>query len=364
MKMYDFLIVGAGLSGAVVAERLAAGLDKKILIIDQRDHIGGNCYDWRDNNGILVHKYGPHIFHTQNEEVWSYLSGFTQWTNYRHKVISYFRGKYYPFPINLETVNLFYGTSLRNRKEMEHFLLKRIGPVKKLNTFPDALVSKIGEELYEAFIKHYTRKQWGRPAEKLDKSILERLPIKYDKDPYYFPDRFQGMPKQGYTRMLERMLVNKNITVGLRTDYFKIKDKIKYGNMVFTGRIDQFFNYICGRLKYRGINFKFEVLNQDSFQPNSVVNYPEKGIPFLRRTEFKKFYNTKSDKTTLCAETFTANGSADYPLLDRKNLQILSRYLKKAKNLKNTAFLGRLGRFQYLNMDQAVKEALKLYKIY
>ena len=362
MVRFDFLIVGAGLAGAVLAERIATQLNQKVLIVEKRDHIGGNCYDYRNVDGILVQKYGPHIFHTSSERVFKYLSRFTDWTNYRHKVVGFYRNKYYPIPINLDTVNLFYGLNLKNEQELKNFLVpKRVKPARVENS-RDVVVSRFGEELYEAFVKHYTKKQWGRYPEELDKSVLERLVCRYDRNPYYFADTYQGLPASGYTKMFERMLENRNIQIRRNTDYFKIKNKIKYDRLIYTGRLDQFFNYQFGRLDYRGIHFVFENVDRKSYQPHCVVNHSEMDVDYSRVTEFKKFYKTISRNTVICKEYFKWDGEPCYPVLDKKNSALLKRYNKKMSHLHNVIFLGRLACFKYLNMDQVVDASLDTFE--
>ena len=362
MDRFDFLIVGSGLAGAVLAERIATQLNQKVLIVEKRDHIGGNCYDYRNVDGILVQKYGPHIFHTSSERVFKYLSRFTDWTNYRHKVVGLYRNKYYPIPINLDTVNLFYGLNLENEQELKNFLAQKRVKLAQVKNSRDVVVSRFGEELYEAFVEQYTKKQWGRYPEELDKSILERLVCRYDRNPYYFADIYQGMPASGYTKMFERMLDSRNIQIRLNTDFFKIKRAIKYDRLIYTGPLDQFFSYKFGHLDYRGIHFAFENIDRESYQPHCVVNHSEMDVEYSRVTEFKKFYDQRSSNTVICKEYFGWDGEPCYPVLDLKNHALLKRYNRKINFLKNAIFLGRLARFKYLNMDQVVEESLDAFE--
>jgi len=359
---YDYVIVGAGFSGAVMAERLATQLNKKILVIDKRNHIGGNCYDYTDE-GVLIQKYGPHIFHTNNKKVYDYLSKFTKFNNYKHKVLTFHDKKYYIIPINLSTINKFYKINLNTEKELRKFLETKKINIKEIKNSRDVVVSKFGEELYEAFVKDYTKKQWGLYPEELDKSVLERLPIRYDKNPYFFDDLFQGMPVFGFTKIFEKMLSNPNIKVILNRDFFKIKNKITSQKLIFTGPIDSFFNYKFGKLGYRGIQFAFEKLNTFNFQPNSVVNYPNKETWFSRVTEFNKFYNNPQ-KSVICQETFVPGreGELGYPIINEKNKKILEKYLKESEKTKKVYFIGRFGKYKYLNMDNAIEESLKLFE--
>jgi len=361
MKKYDYLIVGTGFAGSVMAERIANKLNKKVLIIDKRPHIGGNCHDTLDKTGILVQQYGPHIFHTNNKQVFNYLSQFTTWKNYQHKVVALYKGNYYPIPINRDTINKFYNIKLRNEKEAKDFLKTKKNELQNIKNSKDVVISKFGTELYEAFIKYYTKKQWGKFPEELDKSILKRLPIKYDNNPYYFKDSYQGMPTKGFAHIFNKMLKHKNITILLKTDFFKLRSNITYKKLIFTGRIDQFFDYKFGQLEYRRSNFLFNKLNKSSYQPNSVVNCTDKNAKFTRVTEFKKFYNKRTPNTIICKEVFGKRGETTYPVINNKNLKLLTKYKNAAKNTKNVMFLGPLAQYKYLNMDQVIKESLNKF---
>jgi len=357
-NIYDYLIVGCGFSGIVLAERLSSS-GKRVLIIDKRNHLGGNCYDYLSGK-ILIQKYGPHIFHTKNEQVFKYLNRFTKFNNYTHKVLAYYDGKYFPVPINLKTVNKFFNLNLKNEEELKIFLKKKIKRIKKIKNSEDVVVSKFGKELYDAFVKTYTRKQWDKYPNELDKSILERLPIRYDKNDKYFDDPFQGMPKGGYTKMFENMLSNKKITLKLNTPYNEeIKKSAK--KTIWTGKIDEYFNYKFGKLEYRGAKFVFEKYKLRDFLPNSVVNFPEDKFKFSRITEFKKFYGIKSRKTLICREYFVWGEEPAYPVNTPKNIKLLKRYEDQTKKERNVYFLGRLGRYKYINMDKCVEEALELF---
>lgn len=359
---YDYVIVGAGFSGAVIAERIASQSGKSVLVIDKRDHIGGNCYDFLNSKGILVQKYGPHIFHTKNKKVWDYISQFTSFNDYKHKVISFYRGNYYPIPINRETVNKFYNLQMNSEEELKAFLEKIRTKISEIKHSKDVVVSKFGEELYEAFVKHYTKKQWDKYPEELNKEVLERLPIKYDDDPFYFSDPFQGMPLHGYSKMFEKMLSNKNIKLLLNKDFFEIKNLLKCKNLIYTGPLDQFFDYKFGKLEYRGINFLFEDFETDSFNLGSVINYPEKEFPFGRVTEFKKFYGLNMPGTTICKEFFTWEGEPSFPVISESNLELAKRYLEESAKINNAHFIGRLGRFKYIDMDKAIEDSLNLFE--
>jgi len=362
MADYDYLIVGAGFAGSVLAERIVTQLGKKVLVIDKRDHVGGNCFDYFNKDGIFVQKYGPHIFHTKNREIFDYLSKFTEWKDYKHKVFAFYKGKHYIIPINLNTVNKFYGLDLKDEAELRDFLDKKKENISEIKNSRDVVVSKFGEELYEAFVKHYTKKQWDLYPEELHKSVLERLPIKYDKNDNFFMDPYQGMPKLGFSEIFKKMLFNKNLKIGLNIDFFKLRDKISYKNIIYTGPLDKFFNNKYGKLKYRRIKFTFEDHETDSFQPNSVVNHTDKDNEFSRVTEFKKFYDTPTKNTVICKELFSWEGEPSYPVFDMENIKLAEKYMEESNKHKNVFFVGRLAQYKYLNMDQVVDEALKLFE--
>jgi UDP-galactopyranose mutase len=358
---YDFLIVGAGLSGITVAEKLSKDRKLNILIVDKRNHIGGNVYDYYNPDGVLIHKYGPHIFHTSNEKVYKYLSTFTQWTPYRHKVVASVNNKFLPIPINRDTINGFFDISLRDESDVKAFLdTKKDKSITKIKNSHDVIVSKYGKELYDNFIKNYTKKQWDLYPEELDKSVLERIPIRYDSDPYYFNDKYQGLPKEGYTVMIDKMIDKDNIKVALNTNYKDIMDKVNFKNIIVTSPIDEFFDYSFGKLRYRAVEFIFETYDKKSYQDNCVINYPNEH-KYTRITEFTKMTLQDIDKTTICKEIPTWEGEKTYPVPSEKDNKILSQYQEQADKLKNVFFLGRLGQYKYINMDQAVNNALEFY---
>jgi UDP-galactopyranose mutase len=359
VQPFDYLIVGAGFAGSVLAERLAAGSGKKVLIIDRRPHIGGNAYDYHNPDGVLIHKYGPHIFHTNSHEVFTYLSRFTEWRPYQHRVLASVDGQFLPLPINLDTINRLYGLNL-SAFELKDFFEKVAEPRQKIATSEDVVVSKVGQELYEKFFRNYTRKQWDLDPSELDASVTSRVPIRYNRDDRYFSDIYQVMPQQGYTRLFEQMLDHPNIKIMLNTDYQEIIDMISYRELIFTGPVDEYFGFIYGKLPYRSLQFQFQTLNEEQHQPVAVINYPNE-YPYTRVTEFKHLTGQKHDKTTLVYEYPTASGDPYYPIPRPENAQLYARYQMLAAQKRGVYFAGRLATYKYYNMDQVVAQALTLY---
>jgi UDP-galactopyranose mutase len=358
--MYDYLIVGAGLAGAVLAERLAKKADKKILLVDKRNHIAGNTYDYYNNDGILVHKYGPHIFHTNSKEVFDYLGNFTDWRPYEHHVLASVDGQLVPIPINQNTINTLYGLNLSS-EQVQDFFNSRAERKDQILTSEDVVVSAVGKELYEKFFKHYTRKQWGLDPSELDASVTARVPTRTNKDDRYFTDTFQAMPLNGYTNMFQRMLDHPNINTMLNTDYKEIANLIDYKTLIYTGPIDCYFNYCFGKLPYRSIDFKFQTLDTENYQPTGTVNYPT-SQPYTRITEFKHLTGQKHSKTSIVYEYPTAEGDPYYPIPRPENMEIYNKYRSLAISEPNTYFTGRLGTYKYYNMDQVVAQSLTLFK--
>ena len=358
--MFDYMIVGAGFAGCVLAERLATVANKKVIIVEQRDHIGGNAYDYYNHHGILVHKYGPHIFHTNSKKVFDYLSQFTTWRPYEHRVLASVDGQLVPLPINLDTINRLYGLQL-NCEQLETFYNSRAEKIDKVNTSEDVVVSKIGRELYEKFFKGYTRKQWDLDPSELDASVTSRVPVRTNKDDRYFTDTFQAMPMHGYTKMFRNMLSHPNIKVLLNTDYKEVIDVIPYQRMVYTGPIDSFFNYCFGKLPYRSIEFKFDTLDTEVFQSTGTVNFPNEH-PYTRITEFKYLTGQKHSKTSIVYEYPTAEGDPYYPIPRPENAALYKKYKVLADSMTNTFFTGRLGTYKYYNMDQVVAQSLTLFE--
>jgi UDP-galactopyranose mutase len=357
--MFDYLIVGAGYAGSVLAERLAA-VNKKVLIIDKRNHIAGNAYDHYNEDGILVHKYGPHIFHTNSKDVFNYLSKFTEWHNYQHKVLASVDGQMVPVPINLNTINSLYGLNLSSA-DVEDFFASRAENVQQVLTSEDVVVSKVGRELYEKFFRGYTRKQWELDPSELDASVTARVPTRTNKDDRYFTDSYQAMPLHGYTRMFEKMLSHPNIKIMLNTSYQDIMDEISYKKLIFTGPVDEYFNFCYGKLPYRSIDFKFETLDKAPFQTTGTVNYPN-DYAFTRITEFKHLTGQEHKKTSIVYEFPKADGDPYYPIPKAENGLLYKKYQALADQLSNTYFVGRLATYKYYNMDQVVAQALSTFK--
>jgi UDP-galactopyranose mutase len=357
--MFDYLIVGAGFAGSVLAERLARGSHKKVLVCDKRTHIGGNAYDHYDDSGILVHKYGPHIFHTNSLGVFEYLSRFTKWRSYEHRVLARVDGMNLPVPINLDTVNRLYGLNL-NPVTLQAYYETLAEPTTKIKTSEDVVVSKIGRELYEKFFRGYTRKQWGLDPSQLDASVIARVPVRTDRDDRYFTDTYQSMPLHGYTRMFENMLDHKNINIILNTGYRELLKEVKFRKMIFTGPIDEFFDYRFGKLPYRSIEFKHETIGAEVFQEAPVVNFPNEH-DYTRITEFKYLTGQYHPKTSIVYEFPQAEGDPYYPVPRQQNAALYAKYKDLTQSTKDVFFAGRLATYKYYNMDQVVAQSLKIY---
>jgi UDP-galactopyranose mutase len=358
--MFDYLIVGAGFAGSVLAERLANVSEKKVLIVDQRDHIGGNAYDYYNRDGILIHKYGPHIFHTNSKKVFDYLGHFTTWRPYEHRVLASVDGQLVPMPINLDTINRLYSMQL-NSQQLEAFFESKAEKLSRIVTSEDVVVSKVGRELYEKFFKGYTRKQWDLDPSELDASVSARVPTRTNRDDRYFTDTYQAMPLNGYTRMFQKMLSHPNIKIMLNTDYKEIVDVIPYKTMIYTGAIDSYFNYCYGRLPYRSLEFRFETHDVEKFQATGTINYPNEH-PYTRITEFKYLTGQKHHKTSIVYEYPQAEGDPYYPIPRPENAEIYKKYQALANTMTNTYFTGRLATYRYYNMDQVVAQSLSLFE--
>lgn len=357
--MFDYLIVGAGFAGSVLAERLAAGSGKSVLIIDKRPHIGGNAYDHYNDAGILVHKYGPHIFHTNSREVFEYLSRFTEWRSYQHRVLAHVDGQLVPIPINLDTVNKLYGLSLTSF-QLEEFFESVAEKREHIRTSEDVVVSRVGRELYEKFFRGYTRKQWGLDPSELDASVTSRVPTRTNRDDRYFTDTYQAMPLHGFTRMFERMLDHPNIKVMLNVDYSEIEGMIPFREMIYTGPVDEYFDFRYGKLPYRSLEFKHETHDIPVYQAAPVVNYPNDHL-YTRITEFKYLTGQEHQKTSIVYEFPRAEGDPYYPVPRKENAELYAKYKALADATPGVHFVGRLATYKYYNMDQIVAQALTVY---
>jgi UDP-galactopyranose mutase len=360
----DVLVVGAGFAGSIVAERLARGSGLSVLVIDRRDHVGGNAHDYVDEHGILVHRYGPHIFHTNSEKVVDYLSGFTAWRPYEHRVRARVDGRLVPIPINRTTVNALYGLGLRDEAEVEAFYAERAEPVEYVRTSEDAVVSKVGRDLYEKFFRGYTLKQWQRDPSELHASVASRIPTRTNTDDRYFTDAFQKMPADGYTAMFERMLDHPRIECRLGVDFFHVRERLRCGHVVFTGPVDLYFDRCYGELPYRSLEFELRnVATPDGglVQETGTFNEPSPAVPHTRTTEFRHLTGQRHASTTLCVEYPRADGDPYYPIPSEETRALYKRYEALARREDGVTFVGRLARYQYLNMDQVTAQALSTY---
>ena len=356
---YDYLIVGAGFAGAVAAERLASR-GNKILLVEKRSHIGGNAYDEYNEHGILIHKYGPHIFHTNSKKVFDYLSRFTEWRFYEHKVLAKLNGELYPIPINRTTINKLYGKNFTTEKEVVEFyesVRERRHPI--LNS-EDIIVNQIGIDLFEKFFKFYTKKQWNLEPKELSPAVTGRIPVRTNSDDRYFTDKFQFMPKDGYTKMFKRMLNHKNIEIIFNTDYKNILNDIEFGKMIYTGPVDYFFDFKFGKLPYRSLKFEWETIEKEKYQEAAVVNYVEQEPKYTRITEYKYLTGQKKDITTISKEYSRQTGDPFYPIPTKENKKLYLQYKREAEKLKNVYFCGRLAEYKYYEMHQVISSVFKM----
>lgn len=364
----SYLIVGCGLSGVVIAERIANKLNGKVTIIEKRDHIGGNCYDYIDpETGIMLNKYGAHLFHTNNDEVWKYINTFDEWVRWEHKVLTYVDDKFVSIPVNITTINELCDEHLQNEADVKQWLEMNQVKYDTIHNSEEMAKSRIGTMLYDKLIKDYTFKQWNKYPNELDKSVLERIPIRANFDTRYFNDKYQALPHKGYTHFFKRILDNKNIEVKLNTDYFEYiktnNDPLWPTMVIFTGPIDSYFPGL-EKLEYRSIDFNIEVIkNMKYYQPNSVVNYPSIDVPYTRIVEYKHFLNQKSEDTVIVSEKTNDTGEPYYPVPNKKNLDLYEQYKKLAalEESKNVFFVGRLANYKYFNMDEAIANSLRFF---
>lgn len=357
---YNYVVVGAGLAGLTIAERIAEVLNEKVLVIEKRNHIGGNVYDSYNEDGVLIHNYGPHIFHTNDKGVYDYLSQFTPWNDFWHRVLTQVDGNLIPMPITVETINKLYNLNL-SCEEVEAFLKKKAISIDEIKTSKDVALSKVGQDIYEKFFENYTKKQWGIDPGEIDTSIISRIPIRSNRDTRYFSDKYQGMPKYGYTKMCENMIQNKNIKLLLNTDYKEVIDDIEYEKLIYTGPTDYFYDYKYGKLAYRSINFVFETHDKEDYQPAPVVNYPN-DYDYTRITEFKKLTYQEHKKTTILKEFPCDEGEPYYPFPTKEWKEKFALYQEDMKKEKKVLFLGRLAEYRYYNMDAVVRSALNLFE--
>jgi UDP-galactopyranose mutase len=358
--MYDWLIVGAGFAGAVLAERIASQRRESVLVIDRRPHIAGNAFDHLDAAGIQIHQYGPHIFHTNAESVVNYLTQFTGWRPYEHRVLAQVGDKRLPMPINIDTVNGFFGLSLQTGEEMEEFLSTRRVQIDKIQSAEDLVLSTVGPELYAAFFRDYTTKQWGLAPSRLPRSVTARVPTRASHDDRYFTDTFQMMPDRGYTAMFQAILDHPLIEVRLGVDFEEMRDNGSYKRMIYTGPIDEYFQWCLGHLPYRSLRFEHKTLEQEWLQPVGVVNYPGKE-PYTRVTEYKHLTGQVHPSTSVTWEYPSGEGDPFYPVPEAKNQELYRQYRALADELPDVWFVGRLGTYQYMNMDQVVAQALATF---
>ena len=359
---YDVLVVGAGFAGAVMAERLASQSGQRVLVIDKRPHVAGNAYDHFDAAGILIHEYGPHIFHTNSADVFDYLSTFTQWRPYEHRVLAEVAGKTVPIPINRTTLNQLYDLDLKTNEEAQAFLASRAEPRERIITSEDVVVSTVGQEMYELFFRGYTRKQWGLDPSQLDRSVTARIPTRTDTDDRYFTDSFQAMPTDGYTALFERMLDHPNIDVETGVDYRDIVDEVAFDHLVFTGPIDEYFDHCYGPLPYRSLRFQHETRPVAQVQPVGTINHPNEATPYTRVTEFKHLTGQAHPNTSLMYEFPCDDGDPYYPIPRPETQALYKRYEALALTVRDVTFVGRLASYRYYNMDQVVAQALSQYR--
>lgn len=362
MSRYDYLIVGCGFAGSVLAERLASQHDARILMIDKRDHVGGNAYDEKNADGILYHKYGPHIFHTNSDEVFAYLSRFTDWRPYEHRVLATVRDKLVPIPINRTTLNELLELSLQSDEEAAAYLASRAEKVDVIKTSEDVVINAIGRELYELFFRGYTRKQWGLDPSELDKSVTARIPTRTNTDDRYFTDKHQAIPREGYTAMFQRMLDHPNITIALGTDYRDVRDEIDAGHVIYTGPVDEYFEWRFGKLPYRSLKFVHSTIDAERYQPVGTVNFPAEDVPYTRISEYKHLTGQEHRQTSITLEYPCAEGDPYYPVPRPENQALYKKYEALADSTSGVTFVGRLATYRYYNMDQIVGQALSVFR--
>ena len=380
--MFDFIIVGAGFAGSVLAEQITRNSNNRVLLIEKRTHIAGNCFDYYDEHGVLVHKYGPHLFHTSDKEVFDYLSQFTAWINYQHKVLGYIDGQKVPIPFNLNSLHTLFPENLA--QSMENKLISRYGfdvkiPILELKKEDDQELQYLADYIYKKVFANYTAKQWGCTPEEIAPEVTARVPVFISKDNRYFQDKYQAIPKYGYTRLFENLLAHKNIKLMLNTNYRDILSvdsssgtitlfgQTFSGQLIFTGPIDELFNYQLGELPYRSLQFDFEHFEENFFQESTTINYPEE-YDFTRITEFKHISKQVVNGTTIVKEypqnynrTIKGKNIPYYPVFNDQNTQLFEQYWALSQKFSNIALVGRLAEYRYYDMDDIVKRALQVY---
>jgi len=364
MRSYDVCIVGAGLSGAVLAERFATQKKQTVYVMEKRKHIGGNCYDYIDKEtGIRINKYGAHLFHTKYKQVWEYIQQFSEWTPYEHKVLARVDGKYVPVPVNIDTVNDLFDLDILNSKEMDSWLHQEQIPFETPQNSEEMSLSRVGQRLYEKMFKPYTIKQWAKTPAELGPEVMARIPVRNNHDDRYFSDKWQALPTHGYTAIFEKMFEHDLITVHTNVDYFDIRNQIDCRQIYFTGPIDAYFAHMdWPKLEYRSLNFVREVYNTSGYyQPNSVVNHPSASVPYTRIVEYKHFLDQKSTKTVIFKEFSTDVGEPYYPVPNPENQALYAKYQALAEQEQGVTFVGRLANYKYFNMDQTILNALQLF---
>ena len=359
---YDYCIVGAGPAGAVSAQQLAQQ-GKRCLIIEKRNHIAGNLHDHYNRYGILIHSYGPHFFRTDKDRIWNYLSQFTDWHYYQHKVLSMVEGMLVPFPINLDTYNMLHNTNLSAAEFERH--LASFHSSKEAANAEEAAIDQMGEYLYSLFVKYYTRKQWGKDPQELHADTIRRIRMRTNRESRYQPRKYQAIPHEGYTKMIERMITHPNIYLLLNCDYKNIIDSIDYNHLIYSGPLDYYFDYDLGMLEYRSLRLEEKTFFYESYQEEAVINYPN-NYAFTRITEYKKMTGQRHHFTTVHFEypqQFQEGVNQPYyPILNDRNLTLREQYLKQANSLKKVSFLGRLAEYRYYDMDDAIEAAINLVK--
>lgn len=357
------IIVGAGLSGATLARKYAED-GERVVVVDKRDHIGGNTYDFINEHGVLMAKYGAHIYHDSDDETWEFLNRFTEWIPYEHRVKSSVENKLVPVPTNMDTYNEVLGTNFTDGEKLKEWVESQHPEITEPKNSEESALKRIGSDIiYEKMFKNYTKKQWDKYPAELDASVMERIPVRYDHNDRYFGDKYEGLPKHGYTVMVKNMLDHENIQVILGRDYHEMT--LEEPKLLFyTGKIDTYFGEKFGQLEYRSIEFEHETLRQESYQEYPVVNYPEEQYPFTRIIEHKKFYNQDLPYTTITREYSIAGGEPYYPVPNQENRDLYDKYRVEAEKLEAQGiyFIGRLASYKYFNMNQAVRAALDLYE--